>query len=374
MSASKAIYEMSAEFRAKRWSLGNIQLKPYQLRFVDELEDPARIFVHEDKELNMLLFAVKMADDSQTILIKPGDELKWKTLLRKIGFTSDDDIIFTGNIYRPFYSKKVSMECIFDSDESSSDYYDIAFSYECFGCSVGKHFEYPISEYDLSPNHVYFTDNPNDRLSAEFRTIKRDEWCEPNVISHKIYDIDGDARKFIVSKMEALDEVLLLCASPELILDLKAEYNVVEVNEADKCNSDKALLKNKTIYIAYSSNMYDITMNNIIVFNSLNYHVKNGKPRTVNIFYYLHDLYSSLNSLGKLSLRRDTSINTLDGYRIANLLGLNFFEISLHDKIILSTSIKNRKEGERIYDKWLEVREESSLTEKQVKELTYLPI
>jgi hypothetical protein len=373
MSASKAIYEMSAEWRAKRWSLGNIQLKPYQLSFVDELEDPARIFVHEDKELNMLLFAVRMTDnDSQTILIKPGDELKWKTLLREIGFTSDDDVVFTGNIYRPFHSKKEFIDCVFD-DEYSLDA-DIVFSYECSGCSVKKHCSYPISEHDLSCNHVYFTDNPDDRLKSEFRTVKRDEWCEPTVISHKVYDIDGDVRKFIASKMETLNVALLLCASPELIWDLRTEYNVVEVSEVDKCDSDKALLKNKTIYTAYPSNMCDMTVDNIIVLNSLNYQVKNGKPRTVNVFHYLYDLGFSLNSLGNLSQNRHKCINKYDGYRIANLLGLNFFEISLHDKVILSTSIKNRKEGDYLYQSWLKVREESSLTVEQVKSLTYLPV
>lgn len=373
MSASKAIYEMSAEWRAKRWSLGNIQLKPYQLSFVDELEDPARIFVHEDKELNMFLFAVRMTDNgSHTILINPGDELKWKTLLRAIGFTSDDDIVFTGKIYKPFYLKKVSLECIFDSKHSYTS--DIVFSYECYGCSAKKHNYYPICEYDLSSNHVYFTDNPTERLNSEFRTVRRDEWCEPTVISHKVYDIDGDARKFIASKMETINDALLLCASPELIWDLRTEYNVVEVSEADKCDSDKALLKNKTIYIAYSSNMYDMVVDNIIVLNSLNYHVKNGKPRTVNVFHYLYNLGFSLNSLGNLSQNRHNCINKYDGYRISNLLGLNFFEISLHDKVILSTSIKNRKEGDYLYQSWLKVREESSLTVEQVKALTYLPV
>jgi hypothetical protein len=388
MSASSEIHTLSAKWRKQYWSLGNIQLKPYQLTFGNCIECGEMVFVHEDKELNMLLLALSRCEEfSKAILIKHGDETKWSRLLREIGLNSDDGEYFSADIRTPiglYDSPTLNLRVNFQDklayDGSEEDSH-IHFIYECNSVCCGNKsredmLDTIISEYIYGEEdcHINFIDCYDD---ANNRTIARDLWIKPTIVFTAIYDFETDLFDAIVSMMETKHELAIIDA-PEILTErLMIAYDVIIDNDVYECDSDRILPINKTIYVYYNAFNINIGIDNVVNFSIYTPFIKNSQwKRTVNLtnYYYNFDVaIKKYEYLYHVNPCKHT-ISLINGYKMANLLRLEFFKLSDADKLILSIDIGYVQQSVFVREYYQKHKKDSALSEAQIKALTYLPV
>lgn len=400
MSASSEIHTLSAKWRKQYWSLGNIQLKPYQITFGKCIECGEMVFVHEDKELNMLLLALNGCETfSKAILIKHGDETKWSRLLREIGLNSDDGAYFRADIRTPiglYDSPTLNLRVNFqdklayDGSEEDSKAQPlqgklppghIHFIYECNSVCCGNKsredmLDTIISEYIYGEDvdHINFIDCYDD---ANNRTIARDLWIKPTIVSTAIYDFETDLFDAIVNMMETKHELAIINA-PEILTErLMIAYDVIVDSSTYECDPDRICPTNKTIYVYSGVFNVDIGIDNVVNFSIYTPFIKNSQwKRTVNLtnYYYNFDVaIKEYEYLYHVNLSK-YSISLRNGYKMANLLGLEFFKLSDADKLILSIDIGYVQQSVFVREYYQKHKKDSALSEAQIKALTYLPV
>jgi hypothetical protein len=387
MSASREIHTLSAKWRKQYWSLGNIQLKPYQLTFGDCIECGEIVFVHENKELNMLLLALSACEQfSKAILIKRGDEIKWSRLLSEIGLNSDDGIYFSADIHMPIgfndsptFNLRVDFQdkLIYDGTEEDSH---IHFVYECNSVCCGNESQEDmldtiISEYIFGEDdyHIIFIDCYDD---ANTRTIARDLWIKPTIVETKVYDFETNLFDAISSMMETKHELAIIDAPKPLTERLIIAYDVIVDSDVYECDSDRIRPTNKTIYIYSGAFNTDIGIDNIVDFSAFTAVIKNSRwKRIVNLTKYYYNFDAAIKRymyLYPVNFPKH-SISLKIGYKMANLIGLEFFKLSDVDKLILSIDIGTVRQSVFVQEYYQKNKKHSALSEAQIKALTYLP-
>jgi hypothetical protein len=176
--------------------------------------------------------------------------------------------------------------------------------------------------------------------------------------------------------MENLHELVVVGASNELANRIRGEYDLaIYNNDGYERDPDRIKPHKKTVYLYDEDNdRDDIGIDNIVVLNRSNLWIKNSAwLRTVHIYDYRCDLDKELKGLHLKSISNGSTVRAYYGYRMAHMLGLNFFELSCNDQSILSTEINNKNDAYYTLTFWQNTKN-SSINEEQIKLLTYLPI